>query len=104
MLRSALKARDSDAARVLRGVMAALDNAGALPEEEVATHLAASVTEVPRQRLSGMQVAEILQAEIDVRREAAETFRLVGRAEEAGRLHSEIATIEGLLQLLDPTS
>ena len=98
-LRAAFAARDSEAIRTLRCVMAAIDNAGAVSLEE-ARRAAPSSTETPRRRLSEQEITEILQAEIAARSRAADDYARLGNSAQAAKLHDEIATIQHLTTLL----
>ena len=96
-LRVALTDRDRETIRSLRSIMSALDNATAVSQEEGAI---SSATEVPRRTLSEREIAEILQAEIDSRSEAADQYERIGNSAQAVQLRDDIATIEQLAMLL----
>ena len=96
-LRSAMKARDKDAVSVLRSTLAALDNAQAV-EADVAVvegeHFAGTAGglgagEVPRAALEDAQARAIVAAEAQERRDAADEYERLGRADEASRLRAE---------------
>lgn len=98
-LRTSLVERDLEAVRTLRCVMAAIDNAGAIPLEE-AERAAATTTEAPRRPLSEREIAAILQAEIAARRKAADQYAGLGNSAVADQHRIDIATIEHLTTLL----
>lgn len=80
-LTAAMRAKDRAATTTIRNLLAALDNAQAVPSEERAGALEAAVglgaAEVARAELSPDQVAAVLQRELDeVRSSAAEYERL----------------------------
>lgn len=99
-LRAAMVARDRDAVRALRSVMAAIDNAGAVTPPTAASDAAASPTEVPRRPLSADEIAAILQAEIATRSRNAGEYERHGNAAQAAELRYEVATIQPLTALL----
>jgi uncharacterized protein len=105
-LTAALRATDMTAVAALRSALAAIGNAEAIP-----VPVASSVTgrsaaglgaaEAERRRLSPAQVAAIVQAEIDERREAAAQYERAGHADRAARLAAEaqaLAAIAGRSQ------
>ena len=98
-LRTAFADRDSEAIRTLRCVMAAIDNAGAVPLTE-ARRAAPAATETPRRSLSEQEIADILQAEIAARSRAADQYTRLGNGAQAAKLHNDIATIQHLTTLL----
>jgi len=100
-LRAAFAARDHDAIRTLRCVMAAVDNAGALSQAASAQYAAASITEVPRRRLDQQEIAALLQAEIAARSRTVEIYARTGNTAHATQLAAEITTIERLATRLD---
>ena len=99
-LRAAMVARDRDAVRALRSVMAAIDNAGAVTPPAGTRDAAAPPTEVPRRPLSANEIAAILQAEIATRSRNAGEYERRGNAAQAAELRSEIATLQPLTALL----
>lgn len=102
-LRRAMKARDAEAVSALRLLIAAIDNAGAVPVPDgpigpgvtspyVAT--ATGPTEVARASLSEDDATALLEREVDLRRAAADEHRRLGRdveAEQASRAAALIA-------------
>lgn len=98
-LRAAMVARDRDAVRALRSVMAAIDNAGAVTPPAGAPD-AALPSEVARRPLSVDEIAAILQAEIATRNRNAGEYERRGNAAQAAELRHEVATIRPLIALL----
>lgn len=98
-LRAAFAARNGEAVRTLRCVMAAIDNAGAVPLEAI-TAVAPATTETPRRRLSEPEIADILQAEIAARNRVAAEHARRSNDKQAASLYAEIATIQHLTTLL----
>lgn len=99
-LRAAMLARDSDAVRAMRCIMAAIDNAGAVTPPPGGADAAASPTEVPRRPLSTQEIAAILHAELAARSRNADEYERLGNAAQAAQLRHEIATIQPLTALL----
>jgi|SRR5215472_7750805 len=101
-LASALKERDPVATAALRSVLAAIDNAEAVDLPPAARPMggpiAAAVVglgrgDVPRRQLTAADVAQIVQAEIEERENAALQYDAAGRADRAVRLRAEAAVI-----------
>jgi uncharacterized protein YqeY len=102
-LRAAMKARDAVKTGVLRCLIAALDNAGAItPEpttgparfagsEHVATRLAWGSAEAMRRSLSATEVDALIAREVTARRDAATEFERCGRSLEAEGARAEMA-------------
>jgi hypothetical protein len=102
-LTAALRARDMTAAAALRSALGAIGNAEAVPVPKArpgagpsvaSPHVAGSVAglggaEAQRRNLSPAQVAAIVAAEIDERREAAAQYERAGHADRAARLAAE---------------
>lgn len=99
-LRTAFADRNGEAVRTLRCVMAAIDNAGAVPLDEV-RRVAPTTTETPRKSLSEQEIAGILQAEIAARNRVAAEHARRGNDAQAASLHAEIAVIQQLTTLLN---
>lgn len=99
-LRAAMVARDRDAVRALRSVMAAIDNAGAVTPPAGAPDAAPLPSEVARRPLSVDEIAAILQAEIATRNRNAGEYERRGNAAQAAELRHEVATIRPLIALL----
>jgi uncharacterized protein len=105
-LPEAMRARDKAAVSALRGTLAALDNAEAVPLDGSAPRagaleqspVGAGATEAARRELSEREVADIVRAEAAERLEAATHLSAPAHADRAGRLRAEAAV---LLRLLD---
>jgi len=104
-LRAAMKSRDAAEIAVLRCLIAALDNAGAIAlapaagpvkfvgSEYVATGLAWGSAEATRRPLSAAEVDGLIAREVAAREAAAAEFERLGRSADAGvaRLETAIA-------------
>lgn len=104
-LRAAQLKRASHAVEVLRETLAAIDNAesvdssAAVPSQEEA--FAGSVAglgaaEAPRRQLSPEDVLEIVEKELQDRREAMATYVTHGRHDEARTLQLQIELLEAI--------
>ena len=104
-----MRARDKAAVAALRGALAALDNAEAVPLDEAAagasavedSPVGAGATEVVRRELSERDVVGILRGEVAERLEAAEQLTSPVHGERAARLRSEAAALQGFLDASD---
>ncbi len=104
-LPAAMRARDSAAVSALRSALAALDNAEAVPIDEVellspaveASPVGLGVTEAARRELSDSAVADIVRAEAAERLEAAAQLPSPAHAERVARLRAEAAVLLGFL-------
>ena len=96
-LRLALTNCDRHTIRTLRCIMAVIDNASAVSQKKGAK---SPRTEVPRRLLSEQEIAEILQAEIDIRSKALEEYERLKKTAQVAQLRDEIAMIEHLTMLL----
>lgn len=97
-LRAAMQARAADRVRLLRALIAALDNAEAVPVEGMHDFSLPATSgegagEVARRELDTAAVEALLVAEADAREAAAGEYEHHGRAEEAARLRAEAALI-----------
>jgi uncharacterized protein YqeY len=100
-LRLAMKARDSLETAVLRCLLAALDNAGAITpppgrarfagSEHVATGAAWGSAEATRRSLTAAEVDGLMAREVAARRDAAVEFERCGRPADADAARSEMA-------------
>jgi uncharacterized protein len=79
-LRAAMKARAGRDVAVLRQLIAAIDNAGAVP---VPPKTEPIQCEVERLSLGSDEIQALLQHEFDLRRRAADEFNSLGRTVEA---------------------
>ena len=99
----AMKARDSAQASLLRVLVAALDNAEAVPvgtghDRYVVREFGDPAAEVPRRILSSDEVAALLDRERAEREKAAAEFERLGRPEDAQRLRQEALWVARYLQ------
>ncbi len=94
-LKAALQARASDEVRLLRTLIAALDNAEAVPGEYNALPRAFGDPsgEVTRRELDGSAVGALLVSEVEDRLAAAQDYERHGRPGEAARLRTEAALV-----------
>ncbi|WP_413585626.1 hypothetical protein [Bdellovibrio sp. HCB274] len=99
MLRAAMAARETEAVSAIRAVLAAVDNASAIPKDEIA-RLDPAVTEVPRRVVTGQMIAEILKHEIESRRLAQAEYERLGNLAQAEKYRVSLETLEQLLKLL----
>lgn len=96
-LRAALGTRDRQTIATIRSVMAALDNAGAVPMTDQPAPQISSGGDVPRKYLNDADVAAVLRAEIAERRAAADDYARRGQHIRAGDLRESAVLIEGWL-------
>lgn len=117
-LRSAMKVKDGAAVKRLRRLIAAVDNAEAVPLTETgganetagggqpyrgsayAVSVGAGPTEVPRRRLCEERLREILRQEQTACREAAQTLLSHGRGEDARALLADAEAAEPYIRLI----
>lgn len=97
-LREAMKDRNALDTRVIRSLVAALDNAEAparAQEQSTAAqhHFASGSAEVERLRLTWPQVQDILRAEHQERERAAAEFARLNKQEHAATLREEAGVI-----------
>ncbi|OXE36142.1 MAG: hypothetical protein CGW95_09470 [Phenylobacterium zucineum] len=97
-LTAAMKARDGTQASLLRVLLAALDNAEAVPvgtghDRYVLREFGDPAAEVPRQVLSAETLNAMLARERDEREVAAAEFDRLGRPQDAERLRREAAFV-----------
>ena len=92
-LRKAMKDRDSVAVDVLRSLMSAIDNAGAVPVTSPASPMPQASTEALRRELSAAEVEQILIAEAAEREAAATDYERRGLRDEADRLRRQLCII-----------
>lgn len=98
-LKAAMQARASDEVRLLRTLIAALDNAEAVDGEGVQDHfnprtLGDPRGEVARREIDAAELETILAEEAATRLAAAEDYDRHGRHEDAERLRCEVALID----------
>lgn len=95
-LKAAVQARAADDVRLLRALIAALDNAEAVPTEHsgyVARSFGDPSGEVARRALDGDEVEALLAVETESRLAAAADYARHGREADAARLREEAALI-----------
>lgn len=97
-LKAAMQARASDEVRVLRVLIAALDNAEAVSVEGMQQStlpraFGDPTGEVSRRELDGAAVDALLASEADARLADAADYERDGRPEDAARLRDEAALI-----------
>ena len=102
-LRTAMKARNATDAKVIRSLVAALDNAEApaLPVDQKpaeAHPFASRSAEVERLRLTWPQVHDILRGELQERERAAAEFARLSKPEHAAALREEAIVITRYLE------
>jgi uncharacterized protein YqeY len=92
-LKTAMKARRMEEAKLHRAILAAIDNAEAVPLGKRSpiegTSFAGGAAEVPRRDLSLPELMSLLEDEIIAWRAAAAEFDRLGKPEEAARLRAE---------------
>ena len=95
-LKAAMRARATDEVRLLRTLVAAFDNAEAVPGETryVPRSFGDPGAEVARLELDDEAVGRLLATEAETRLAAAADYERHGRAEEAQRLRSEAGLID----------
>ena len=97
-LRAAIKGRQALDVAVLRGLIAAIDNAGAVPltaKSEPPQH------EVERRHLDSGAVQAVLQREYDSHQAAASEFARLGRSAESERSNFAAAIVSRYLSAFD---
>ena len=103
-LRDAIKAQDKSAVAALRSALSAIDNVAAVPadappgsaassEHVAGTTAGLSTAEAARAELTPGQVEEIVQGEINDRREAADHYRHAGQDDMANQLEHEASVL-----------
>ncbi|MCX6049433.1 MAG: GatB/YqeY domain-containing protein [Chloroflexi bacterium] len=97
----AMKERQSATVSTLRSVLAAIDNAEAVPVKDERTVPVEPVLdqrhEVPRKILSADNIHQIVQQELDERRAASLVYAKLGKTEEADRLQHEVNLLSAYL-------
>ncbi|QDK47067.1 hypothetical protein DOM22_18820 [Bdellovibrio sp. ZAP7] len=99
MLRAAMAARESEVVGAIRAIMTAVDNASAVPKEEIAK-LDPAQTEIPRRPVTKEKIADIIKTEMDVRRQAKAEYEQLGHAEAAEKYRLSLITLEELLKFV----
>ena len=95
-LKAAMQARESGEIRVLRTLIAALDNAEAVPGEDkyVPRAFGDPGAEVQRLQLDDEAIGMLLTTEVETRLAAASDYERHGEIAEAARLRDEATLIE----------
>jgi len=99
-LRAAIQARSAAQIGLLRALLAALDNAQAIPLGERHDHYVElrfgdRSAEAPRKTLSDADLDDVLQREMRERQDAADTFDRLGQTERAAAMRHEAAVVAG---------
>lgn len=97
-LKAAMQAKAVEEVRLLRALIAALDNAEAVPAEGIQDHskpraLGDARGEVARREVDAAELDTILATEIEARLSAADEYERRTRPEDAARLRREAALI-----------
>jgi len=95
-LKAAMQAKAAGEVRLLRTLIAALDNAEAVAVEQkgyVSRKFGDPSGEVPRLQLDDGAINQLLRREIEARTEAASDYERHGEAAEAQRLRDEASLI-----------
>ena len=97
-LKAAMQAKSAGEVRLLRTLIAALDNAEAVPRDDGQGNLPRAfgdpTAEVARREIAGAELDALLQSEIDARLAAADDYSRHEQNAEAARLRGEAETIE----------
>lgn len=102
-LRQAMKARQLETVATLRAVLAAIDNAEAVPVEELTMPVEPVLGqqhEVARKLLSVADLRQIIQQEAAERRAASHKYATLGQPAEAERLQAAATLIETYFNIL----
>ncbi|UYL07235.1 hypothetical protein B9G69_009265 [Bdellovibrio sp. SKB1291214] len=94
-----MAARETEAVGAIRAIMTAVDNAGAVPKEEIAD-LDPTVSEVPRKPVTIEMIEEIIKSEMIMRRHAKSEYERLGNLGEAEKIRLSLITLEDLLKFL----
>lgn len=92
-LRHALKARNAVAVSALRSLLAALDNASAVPVIGAHAPTIGRAGDVPRRQITEDDCEAILRREADALSAAASEYERLGRPEESARNRAELAVV-----------
>ena len=96
-LREALKAREKEAVTALRILLAAIDNAEAVPTDPSFVPITGRTNDVPRKLLTEADVQQILQAEAIKQREALAECERLGQDEAAKQIRTELVVMSRYL-------
>lgn len=98
-LKVKMASKQTEAIGAIRAIMSAMDNASAIPKEEIAG-LPPSTTEVPRKLVTKENIEHIISAEIEMRTKAVQEYERLGNTSEADKLRQSLITLEALKSLL----
>jgi hypothetical protein len=99
-----MKQRDTALVSALRATLAALDNAEAVPTDDVGslaleqTPVGVGAREMSRRELSDDDAERLVRAEIDERRTAAKVYGSAGESERARQLHHQADALAAMTQ------
>jgi len=91
-----MRARETIEVATLRSMLAAIDNAGALPSAAAGPVVGRSA-DVPRRPLSDTDVRKIIDAEAEERRTAIPEYERLGKSSDAKRLREELSVLSRYL-------
>ena len=101
-LRTAMRERKAAEMTTLRGLIATIDNAQAVPvgdrhDTYVFHAFGDSAVEVPRRALSQDDIRQLIEAEIGARNDAAADYQHLGRSDKAQELTDEVQILSRYL-------
>jgi len=96
-LPTAMRARETIEVATLRSVLAAIDNAGAVPPGPAWPPVVGRSADVPRRPLSDADVRKLIHAEADERRTAIPEYERLGKSSDAKRLREELSVLSRYL-------
>lgn len=100
-IKAAMQARQAPEVNLLRVILAAVDNAEAVPAatgpQTHAASFADGSAETARRDLSAVELDALLENEIAARLAAATDYERLGRPDEAARLRAEAETVRSYL-------
>ncbi|MDQ6717421.1 MAG: GatB/YqeY domain-containing protein [Gemmatimonadota bacterium] len=93
-LKTAMKARDKSAVGVLRNLIGAIDNAGAVEAGPAGPPIVGRRADVPRRALSDGDINGLIRREAAEIRSALREYESLGRNAEAAELREKLAVAE----------
>ncbi len=90
-LRAAMKARDKSAVAVIRNLISAIDNAGAVDAGTAGPPVVGRRADVPRRELSEVDISALIQREADEIRSALRDYESLGKDAQAAELREKLA-------------
>ena len=96
-LRHAMKARQKEAVAALRILLAAIDNAEAVPTDPSFVPFTGRTNDVPRKLLTEAHIQQILHAEAAKQREALAEYERLDQEEAAQQIRAELAVMSKYL-------